>query len=149
LNSKGAVSFDSAQGCELAALSPLARSVITLVISHVQRPFEGCRSGCRKYATGCKSSGRAVNGQNHPSRSRPWHDGRHGRRNGKGFFDYSEDGKSKTLWPDLSELATPTLTDAFSDKVKDELKKRIPYRKRTWARFWALASPDGQADRSP
>jgi len=54
--------------------------------------------------------------------------GRHGRRNGKGFFDYSEDGKSKALWPGLSELATPTLTDAFSDKVKDDLKKRILYR---------------------
>jgi 3-hydroxyacyl-CoA dehydrogenase len=54
--------------------------------------------------------------------------GRHGRRNGKGFYDYSEDGKSRTLWPGLADLATPTLTDAFSDAVKDELKKRILYR---------------------
>jgi len=54
--------------------------------------------------------------------------GRHGRRNGKGFYDYSEDGKVKTLWPGLSELATPVVTDAFSDEVKAELKKRILYR---------------------
>jgi 3-hydroxyacyl-CoA dehydrogenase/enoyl-CoA hydratase/3-hydroxybutyryl-CoA epimerase len=54
--------------------------------------------------------------------------GRHGRRNGKGFYDYAEDGKSRTLWPGLADLAAPTLTDAFSDAVKDELKKRILYR---------------------
>ena len=29
--------------------------------------------------------------------------GRHGRKNGKGFFDYAEDG-SKTLWPGLNEI---------------------------------------------
>jgi 3-hydroxyacyl-CoA dehydrogenase/enoyl-CoA hydratase/3-hydroxybutyryl-CoA epimerase len=54
--------------------------------------------------------------------------GRHGRRNGKGFFDYSADGKSKKLWPGLSEIATPTLTDAFDEGVKRELKNRILYR---------------------
>lgn len=54
--------------------------------------------------------------------------GRLGRRNGKGFYDYSEDGKDKTLWPGLGELATPTLTDAFDEKVKEDLKKRILYR---------------------
>ncbi|HEY6868921.1 MAG TPA: 3-hydroxyacyl-CoA dehydrogenase NAD-binding domain-containing protein [Novosphingobium sp.] len=54
--------------------------------------------------------------------------GRHGRRNGKGFHDYSADGKEKTLWPGLSELAPPTLTDAFDPAVKDELKRRILYR---------------------
>lgn len=55
--------------------------------------------------------------------------GRQGRRNGKGFFDYSEDGKDKTLWPGLAELAAaPTLTDAFPEDVKEELKKRILYR---------------------
>jgi 3-hydroxyacyl-CoA dehydrogenase/enoyl-CoA hydratase/3-hydroxybutyryl-CoA epimerase len=54
--------------------------------------------------------------------------GRHGRRNGKGFYDYAEDGKSRTLWPGLADLAAPNLTDAFSDAVKDELKKRILYR---------------------
>jgi len=54
--------------------------------------------------------------------------GRHGRRDGKGFHDYSEDGKDKTLWPGLSDLAKPTLTDAFSDEIKGELKKRILYR---------------------
>lgn len=54
--------------------------------------------------------------------------GRLGRRNGKGFYDYSEDGKDKTLWPGLGELATPTLTDAFDHNVKEGLKKRILYR---------------------
>jgi 3-hydroxyacyl-CoA dehydrogenase/enoyl-CoA hydratase/3-hydroxybutyryl-CoA epimerase len=54
--------------------------------------------------------------------------GRHGRRNGKGFYDYSPDGKQKVLWSGLAELAAPTLTDAFSDEVKDELKMRILYR---------------------
>jgi 3-hydroxyacyl-CoA dehydrogenase/enoyl-CoA hydratase/3-hydroxybutyryl-CoA epimerase len=54
--------------------------------------------------------------------------GRHGRRNGKGFFDYSADGKEKTLWPGLADLAAPTLTDAFDPAIKDELKKRILYR---------------------
>lgn len=54
--------------------------------------------------------------------------GRLGRRNGKGFYDYSADGKDKTLWPGLSDLAQPTLTDAFDDKVKETLKKRLLYR---------------------
>lgn len=54
--------------------------------------------------------------------------GRHGRRNGKGFYDYSEDGKTKSLWPGLSELSEPTLTDAFDDQVKRDLKNRILYR---------------------
>jgi len=54
--------------------------------------------------------------------------GRYGRRNGKGFYDYSPDGKQKVLWSGLAELAAPTLTDAFSDEVKDELKMRILYR---------------------
>lgn len=54
--------------------------------------------------------------------------GRHGRRNGKGFFDYSEDGKSKSLWPGLAEIAEPTLTDAFDEDVKRDLKNRILYR---------------------
>jgi len=54
--------------------------------------------------------------------------GRHGRRNGKGFYDYSDDGKVKTLWPGLSELAVPIVIDAFSDEMKAELKKRILYR---------------------
>ena len=54
--------------------------------------------------------------------------GRHGRRNGKGFFDYSADGKSKKLWQGLTAIAPPTLTDAFDEGVKRELKNRILYR---------------------
>lgn len=54
--------------------------------------------------------------------------GRHGRRNGKGFYDYSVDGKEKALWPGLADLAAPSLTDGFADEVKAELKKRILYR---------------------
>lgn len=54
--------------------------------------------------------------------------GRHGRRNGKGFFDYAEDGKTKSLWPGLADIAKPTLTDAFDERVKTDLKNRILYR---------------------
>jgi 3-hydroxyacyl-CoA dehydrogenase/enoyl-CoA hydratase/3-hydroxybutyryl-CoA epimerase len=54
-------------------------------------------------------------------------EGRHGRRNGKGFYDYSEDGKTSALWPGLSSLAEPTVTDAFDAGIKDDLKKRLLY----------------------
>jgi 3-hydroxyacyl-CoA dehydrogenase/enoyl-CoA hydratase/3-hydroxybutyryl-CoA epimerase len=33
--------------------------------------------------------------------------GRHGRKNGKGFYDYPADGGKKTLWPGLAELFAP------------------------------------------
>jgi 3-hydroxyacyl-CoA dehydrogenase/enoyl-CoA hydratase/3-hydroxybutyryl-CoA epimerase len=52
--------------------------------------------------------------------------GRFGRKNGKGFYDYPKDGK-KTLWPGLSQLVPPTVREAEPELV-DELKKRLLYR---------------------
>jgi 3-hydroxyacyl-CoA dehydrogenase/enoyl-CoA hydratase/3-hydroxybutyryl-CoA epimerase len=48
--------------------------------------------------------------------------GRHGRKSGKGFFDYSENGE-KRLWPGLTGLVAtlPTQPDV------DEVKARILY----------------------
>jgi len=48
--------------------------------------------------------------------------GRHGRKNGKGFFDYSENGE-KRLWPELARL---TATLAEQPDV-DTVKARILY----------------------
>ncbi|SHN75837.1 3-hydroxyacyl-CoA dehydrogenase NAD-binding domain-containing protein [Cryptosporangium aurantiacum] len=48
--------------------------------------------------------------------------GRHGRKNGKGFYDYHDDG-TKSLWPGLSD-ALPTRADQPSI---DEVKARILY----------------------
>ena len=48
--------------------------------------------------------------------------GRFGRKNGKGFFDYPERGK-KTLWPGLSALATQQI-DADALDI-EELKQRF------------------------
>jgi 3-hydroxyacyl-CoA dehydrogenase/enoyl-CoA hydratase/3-hydroxybutyryl-CoA epimerase len=48
--------------------------------------------------------------------------GRLGRKNGKGFYDYSEDGK-KHLWPGL-----PEIVDVAEDQPDvEELKKRLLY----------------------
>ncbi|QGM97866.1 3-hydroxyacyl-CoA dehydrogenase NAD-binding domain-containing protein [Methylocystis parvus] len=49
-------------------------------------------------------------------------EGRFGRKNGKGFYDYQADGK-KSLWPGLSALAEATL-DPDSVDV-EELKRRF------------------------
>jgi len=48
--------------------------------------------------------------------------GRHGRKNGKGFFEYAEDG-SKLLWPGLAELF-PRLAE---QPTVDEVKARMLY----------------------
>ncbi len=48
--------------------------------------------------------------------------GRKGRKNGKGFYDYSKDGK-KSLWPGLTDLADK----AAGQPNVDELKKRFLY----------------------
>lgn len=48
--------------------------------------------------------------------------GRHGRKNGKGFFDYATDG-SKKLWPGLAELFPPL----DPQPTVDEIKARMLY----------------------
>jgi 3-hydroxyacyl-CoA dehydrogenase/enoyl-CoA hydratase/3-hydroxybutyryl-CoA epimerase len=53
--------------------------------------------------------------------------GRLGRKNGKGFYDYSEDGRDKTLWPGLSSIAEPKVTDAFDPALQRDLKNRLLY----------------------
>jgi 3-hydroxyacyl-CoA dehydrogenase / enoyl-CoA hydratase / 3-hydroxybutyryl-CoA epimerase len=45
---------------------------------------------------------------------------RFGRKNSKGFYDYS--GREKSLWPGLAEIATPKSGDDFS---VEELKQRL------------------------
>lgn len=46
--------------------------------------------------------------------------GRHGRKNGKGFFAYAEDG-SKKLWPSLAELFPPLAEQPAVDEVKTRM----------------------------
>lgn len=46
--------------------------------------------------------------------------GRHGRKNGKGFFDYAADG-SKKLWPGLAELFPPLPEQPTVDEVKTRM----------------------------
>ncbi len=53
--------------------------------------------------------------------------GRLGRRNGKGFYDYSEDGRDKSLWAGLSSIAEPTVTDAFDSTLQRDLRNRMLY----------------------
>lgn len=46
--------------------------------------------------------------------------GRHGRKNGKGFFDYAADG-SKKLWPGLAESFPPLVEQPTADEVKTRM----------------------------
>ena len=50
-----------------------------------------------------------------------------GRKNGRGFYDYSEDGKEKRLWPGLQKLAAVTRVDAFDKGFQQEIKNRLLY----------------------
>jgi 3-hydroxyacyl-CoA dehydrogenase/enoyl-CoA hydratase/3-hydroxybutyryl-CoA epimerase len=52
--------------------------------------------------------------------------GRLGRKNGKGFYDYPENGQ-KTLWKGLSDLAPVTTTDADATLIQ-EIRTRLLYR---------------------
>ncbi len=65
-------------------------------------------------------------------------EGRFGRKNGKGFYDYPADPKAKkTLWPGLGELA-PVKVGDVSPAQAEELKKRFLYRQAVEAaRCWA------------
>ncbi|MCU0882808.1 MAG: 3-hydroxyacyl-CoA dehydrogenase NAD-binding domain-containing protein, partial [Hyphomonadaceae bacterium] len=53
-------------------------------------------------------------------------EGRFGRKNKKGFYDYRDDG-TKSLWPGLSGLATVTI-DECPPALRDEYKMRLLHR---------------------
>ena len=52
--------------------------------------------------------------------------GRYGRKNNKGFYDYSADG-TKRLWPGLADVA-PVKTTEASPELIEELRTRLLYR---------------------
>ncbi len=51
---------------------------------------------------------------------------RFGRKNGKGFYEYKDDG-SKRIWPGLSDLVATRIAECPPD-LRDEYKKRLLYR---------------------
>jgi 3-hydroxyacyl-CoA dehydrogenase/enoyl-CoA hydratase/3-hydroxybutyryl-CoA epimerase len=53
--------------------------------------------------------------------------GRHGRKNGKGIYDYEGDRGAKTLWPGLSTLAPVRVARADSALIS-EIRDRLLYR---------------------
>jgi 3-hydroxyacyl-CoA dehydrogenase/enoyl-CoA hydratase/3-hydroxybutyryl-CoA epimerase len=53
-------------------------------------------------------------------------DGRLGRKNGKGFYDYPAAGGNKTLWQGAKDMFPVTMTEADPAQV-EELKKRLLY----------------------
>ncbi|MGB3723806.1 MAG: 3-hydroxyacyl-CoA dehydrogenase NAD-binding domain-containing protein [Pacificimonas sp.] len=53
-------------------------------------------------------------------------EGRHGRKNSKGYYDYAESGKGKVLWPGLTE-AFPPKDEAVQPQV-EEVQERLKFR---------------------
>ncbi|WAC49389.1 3-hydroxyacyl-CoA dehydrogenase NAD-binding domain-containing protein [Asticcacaulis sp. SL142] len=53
-------------------------------------------------------------------------DGRLGRKNGKGFYDYPEAGGNKALWSGTKDMFPVTMSEA-DPKQAEELKKRLLY----------------------
>jgi 3-hydroxyacyl-CoA dehydrogenase / enoyl-CoA hydratase / 3-hydroxybutyryl-CoA epimerase len=52
---------------------------------------------------------------------------RHGRKNGRGFYDYPPDGSPKTLWPGLSSIADVKIAVADAGVI-EEIRTRLLYR---------------------
>lgn len=50
-----------------------------------------------------------------------------GRKNGKGFYDYPDDGQPKTLWSGLADLAPPATVDAPAASA-GKVRERLLYR---------------------
>lgn len=53
--------------------------------------------------------------------------GRVGRKAGKGFYDYGDDGKPSRIWPDLSSMIEVKV-DECPPEMKEELTKRFLFR---------------------
>ncbi|MDB5970069.1 MAG: 3-hydroxyacyl-CoA dehydrogenase [Hydrocarboniphaga sp.] len=53
--------------------------------------------------------------------------GRHGRKNGKGFYDYPADGGDKLLWPGLAEFVSVKLKNPGAADI-EEIRQRLLYR---------------------
>ncbi len=58
--------------------------------------------------------------------------GRFGRKNGKGFYDYPAEGRGKTLWPELAKMFPPKPELAFGEgeaknAAVEEIERRLLY----------------------